>query len=75
MVYFFHRGGDTRICETRSAPDGPGYELVITDGRRSSVERFQDPRTLENRQDELRHAWLLHGWRAADCDAEMDESG
>jgi len=73
MVYFFHRAGETRTCETRSAPDGPGYELVITDGRRAHVEHFPDPRTLEDRQYELRHAWLLHGWRTADRDEEIDE--
>ena len=72
MVYFFHRGSETRTCEARPVPNGSGYELVITEGRRSRVEHFQDPRTLENRQYELRHGWLLHGWRTADRDEEFD---
>jgi hypothetical protein len=72
MVYFFHRGAETRTCETRAEPHGTGYELVITEDRRSRVEHFHDARTLENRQYELRHAWLLRGWRSADRDDEID---
>ncbi len=73
MIYFFHRRGDTLRCESRHARDGLGYELVITEGRQSQIERFEDARAMENRQYELRHAWLLHGWRPDDPGDEMDE--
>ena len=72
MIYFFRRAGDTRTCETRSEPDGRGYELVVTEGRRSYVEHFSDSRALADRQCELRYAWLAHGWRDAAPADEMD---
>jgi hypothetical protein len=71
MIYFYRRAGDTRICETRLEPDGPGFELVVIEGRESRVERFTDVRELATRESELRHAWLLNGWRT--LDEEHDE--
>ena len=71
MIYFFRRAGDTRMCESRSEQDGRGYELIVTEGRHSHVERFNDSQSLANRQCELRYAWLAHGWRDA---APADES-
>ena len=73
MIHFFHRGRETRSCEMRLAPDGPGLDLVITEGRRSHVEHFDDVRTMENRQIELRYAWLAHGWRTSDPADAVDE--
>jgi hypothetical protein len=63
MIYFFHRAGDTRSCETRIEPSGRGYELVVTEGRQSHIERFADSQALERRQSELRYSWVAHGWR------------
>jgi hypothetical protein len=68
MIYFFQRAGGTRSCQTRLEAHGPGLELVITEGRDSQVERFRDARELLSRQDELRRAWSLHGWRPVDFD-------
>jgi len=72
MIYFYRRGADTRACETRLEPGGPGFELIVVDAREPRVERFDDVRALANRESELRHAWLLNGWRtigpADDCD-------
>jgi hypothetical protein len=73
MMYTFQRAGDLRSCETRPASRGPGYELVITEGRFARVEHFQDARSVENRQYELRHAWLMHGWRTTDHASDVDE--
>ena len=73
MIYFYRRAGDTRTCETRLEADGPGFELIVMEGQDSRVERFDDPRALAHREYELRHAWLLHGWRAMDEYDEDDE--
>jgi hypothetical protein len=73
MIYFYRREGGTLMCETRLEPDGPGYELVITEGRDSRVEHFDEISALVNREYELRHAWLLNGWRTLDADDDIDE--
>jgi hypothetical protein len=73
MVYFFRRAGDTRMCESRSEPHGLGYELIVTEGRQSHVERFKDSQSLANRQCELRYGWLAHGWRDVAPAGEMDD--
>ena len=73
MIYFFCRAGDTRTCETRSEPDGRGYELLVTEGRRSYVERFQDSQALANRQCELRYTWLANGWRDGEPAGGLDD--
>jgi len=74
MIYFYRRAGDTRTCETRLELDGPGFELIVMDGRDSRVERFDDAGALASREYELRHAWQLHGWRVVDdSDGEYDE--
>ena len=33
MIYFYRRAADTRTCETRLEPDGPGFELVVIEAR------------------------------------------
>lgn len=63
MIYFYRRGADTRSCETRLESDGPGFELIVSDAKNSRVEHYDDVRALANRESELRHAWLLNGWR------------
>ena len=73
MIYFYRRAADTRICETRLEPDGPGFELVVNDGRESRVERFADVRELTTRESELRHEWLMHGWRTIGPDDDVDD--
>lgn len=74
MIYFYRRAGDTRMCETRLESDGPGFELIVVEGRDSHVERFADVRALVTRECELRHAWLLGGWRTTEPDDEFDEA-
>ena len=73
MIYFYRRAGDTRMCETRLEPEGPGLELVVTEGRDSRIERFADTIALARREDELRHDWLLDGWRAMGAEDDEDE--
>ena len=73
MIYFYRRAGDTRMCETRLEPDGPGFELVVVDGQDSRVEHFDDVRALVNREYELRHAWLLNGWRTIGPNDDCEE--
>ena len=73
MIYFYRRAGDTRSCETRLEPDGPGFELVVVDKEDSRVERFDDVRALTDREYELRHKWLMHGWRAIGADDESED--
>ncbi len=73
MIYFYHRGHDTRTCETRLERDGPRFELVVMEGRETRIETFDDASELARREHELRHAWLLNGWRAMDDDFEADE--
>lgn len=64
MIWFFTRGThERRSCETRLAPDGPGYELVVHDGHGSHVERFSDLGVLLAREQELYAAWRAVGWK------------
>ena len=72
MIYFYRRNDDTRSCETRLESDGPGFELIVTDTRESRVERFDDVRALVSRESELRHSWLLNGWREIGSDDDDD---
>ena len=64
MVYFFQRSGDTRCFETRLQDDGPGYELVVSDGSDLYVERFEELDALIGREKELVRAWRTQGWRS-----------
>jgi len=68
MIYFYRRAADTRMCETRLEPDGPGFELRIIEGRDSHVERFDDVTALAHREHELRQEWRLSGWRTIESD-------
>ena len=73
MINVYRRAGETRICETRLESDGSGLELVVVDAQGSHVERFDDARAMASREHELRHAWLLHGWRTIESDVDVDE--
>jgi hypothetical protein len=66
VIYFFRRETDLRMCETRLQPDGPGYELVVTDGPCSYVERFMELSALLAREHALMLAWYAQGWRTPD---------
>lgn len=63
MVWFFEKQGAFIRCETRDAPDGDGFELVIihADGR-EQIERFNDSALLTQRQTELESFFTHDGW-------------
>jgi len=63
VIHFFRRGNDRRMCETRLRQDGPGYELVVTDGAEERVETFVELAKLLAREHELLQAWRAQGWR------------
>jgi hypothetical protein len=73
MIYFYRRAGTTLTCETRLEPEGPGFELVVTEGPESRVEHFEDACTLFDRQTELRRTWGATGWRVIDPYDDVDE--
>lgn len=63
MVWFYERQGAFIRCETRTAPSGVGFELVVIqpDGT-EQVEHFDDSATLAKRQAELESALSNDGW-------------
>jgi hypothetical protein len=63
MVWFYERQGAFIRCETRSAPSGVGFELVVfhPDGS-ELVEHFDDSATLAKRQSELESTLSHDGW-------------
>lgn len=63
MVWFYERQGAFIRCETRDAPNGPGFELVIIqpDGT-EHVEYFEDSASLSRRQAELENTLSHDGW-------------
>jgi hypothetical protein len=63
MLYFLRRGADAIACETRLNPDGPGFQLVVTENATDRIEHFTDLRDLLAREHELLQAWRAHGWR------------
>jgi len=65
VVYFFRRGADALTCETRLNPDGPGFEVVVTENGESHVERFETLPAMLSREHELLQAWRAQGWREA----------
>jgi hypothetical protein len=60
VFYFFQRGGETVQCEVRSAVEGPGYEIVITEP--GGGERLESFATSE----EVHVRWLLLHKRCSD---------
>jgi len=67
VLYFFRRGKERRVCETRLRQDGPGYELVISDDGTSRTEAFTQLAAMLSREHELLQAWRAQGWRDADA--------
>jgi hypothetical protein len=63
VLYFFRRGDAALSCETRLNPDGPGYQLVITENSATHLEDFADLARLLAREHELLQAWRAQGWR------------
>jgi len=63
MIYFFHRGDTKLASETRLNPDGPGYQLVITENSKARIESFEELAKLLAREHELLLAWRAQGWR------------
>ena len=63
MLYFFRRGDAAMSCETRLNPEGPGYQLVITENNKPRIEQFAELAKLLAREHELLQAWRAQGWR------------
>ena len=63
MFYFFKRGNESVQCEVRSEPEGPGYEIVITDQAGSvRIERFATSELVHDRWMELHRRFEDEGW-------------
>jgi hypothetical protein len=65
VIWFYTLGPERRICETRLAAEGDGYELVVTDRSGTRVERFPELSQLLNREHELLAVWRAQGWRSS----------
>jgi hypothetical protein len=63
VLYFFRRGGKAIAFETRLNPEGPGFQLVITENGEAQVEDFADLPALLGREHELLRTWRESGWR------------
>ena len=63
MVWFYERQGTFIRCETRTAANGVGFELVVIqpDGS-EQVEYFDDSPSLMKRQAELESSLTDDGW-------------
>lgn len=64
MIWFYVLGTERRVCETRLAADGDGYELIIGERGGTHVERFRDLPELLRREHEVLAAWRAQGWRS-----------
>jgi len=62
VVYFFRRGVDAIACETRLNPEGPGFQLVITQNGHERIEDFAELPVLIGREHELLQTWRADGW-------------
>jgi len=63
VLYFLRRGADAMSCETRLNPNGPGFQLVITENARERIEDFDDLAELLEREHGLLKTWRAQGWR------------
>jgi hypothetical protein len=63
MIYFFRRADAQLSSETRLNPEGPGYQLVITENGQTRIESFDELPKLLGREHELLQAWRAQGWR------------
>jgi hypothetical protein len=63
MVWFYERHGSFLRCETRTAANGSGFELVVVQPDGSErVEHFDDSAALARRQAELENSLTHDGW-------------
>jgi hypothetical protein len=63
VFYFYRRGPESVQCEVRSAPDGPGYEIVITSQDGSErYERFATSEQVHERWIEIHKDFEQDGW-------------
>ena len=63
VFYFFKRGSETVQCEVRSEPDGPGFEIVITEPNGvQRIERFATSELVHDRWVELHKRFEVEGW-------------
>jgi hypothetical protein len=63
VFYFFKRGNETVQCEVRAEPEGPGYEIVITESNGSErTERFATSEQVHDRWVELHKRFEHEGW-------------
>ena len=62
MLYFLRKGDSRLTCETRLNPEGPGYELVVTEDGVTRSEQFEDLAQMLSREHELLQAWRAVGW-------------
>jgi hypothetical protein len=63
VLYFLRRGADAMSWETRLNPDGPGFQLVITENARERIEDFGELPDLLEREHDLLKTWRAQGWR------------
>ena len=63
VLYFLRRGADSMSCETRLNPNGPGFQLVITESGDERIEDFDDLHQLLAREHDLLTSWRAQGWR------------
>jgi hypothetical protein len=70
VFYFFKRGNETVQCEVRTVqcevraePDGPGFEIVITESNGiERTERFATSEQVHDRWVELHKRFEHDGW-------------
>jgi hypothetical protein len=63
VFYFFQRGTETVQCEVRSAADGPGYEILITEPNGTErLEVFATSEEVHNRWVALHKRFADDGW-------------
>jgi hypothetical protein len=63
VFYFFQRGPETVQCEVRSAAEGSGFEIVITEpGGAQRLEAFQTSDEVHTRWVELHKRFEDEGW-------------
>jgi hypothetical protein len=63
VFYFFKRGTETVQCEVRTSQDGPGYEIIITEGNgQQRTEKFATSDQAHRRWLELHATFTKDGW-------------
>ncbi len=63
MIWVYVLGQERRVCETRLAGDGEGYELILGDSAGTHVEGFRELPDLLRREHEILAAWRAQGWQ------------